>query len=95
MKRYVVALDQGATSSRAILFDKAQRPCGTVQKELTNLYPQSGWVEQDPLEIYAGQYSVLMELLAKYDVSPDEIAAIGITNQRETTIVWDRRTGKV
>ncbi len=94
MKRYVVALDQGTTSSRAILFDKAQNPCGTVQKELTNLYPQSGWVEQDPLEIYAGQYGVLMELLAKYDVSPAEIAAIGITNQRETTIVWDRHTGK-
>lgn len=94
MKRYVVALDQGTTSSRAILFDKAQRPCGTVQKELLNLYPQSGWVEQDPLEIYAGQYGVLMELLAKYDVSPNEIAAIGITNQRETTVIWDRHTGK-
>lgn len=94
MKRYILALDQGTTSSRAILFDKEQRPVGTVQKEFRNLYPQPGWVEQDPMEIYASQYSVMMELLAKCDVAPDEIAAIGITNQRETTIVWDRHTGK-
>lgn len=94
MKRYILALDQGTTSSRAILFDKEQQPVGTVQKEFQNLYPQPGWVEQDPLEIYASQYSVMMELLAKCDVSPAEIAAIGITNQRETTVVWDRHTGK-
>lgn len=94
MKKYILALDQGTTSSRAILFDKAQTVCGTVQKEFNNLYPHPGWVEQDPMEIFASQYSVMMELLAKCDVSPTELAGIGITNQRETTIVWDKKTGK-
>ena len=94
MRQYILALDQGTTSSRAILFDKAQNVIGTVQKEFRNLYPQPGWVEQDPMEIFASQYSVMMELLAKTAISPEQIAGIGITNQRETTVVWDKRTGK-
>ena len=94
MERFVLALDQGTTSSRAILFDRSQKICGMVQKEFANRYPHPGWVEQDPMEIYAGQYSVMMELLAKADITPEQLAAIGITNQRETTIVWDKHTGK-
>ena len=94
MEKYILALDQGTTSSRAILFDREQRVVDMVQKEFTNHYPQPGWVEQDPMEIYAGQYSVMMELLAKTAVTPSQIAAIGITNQRETVIVWDKNTGK-
>lgn len=94
MKKYILALDQGTTSSRAILFDRTQQVIAMVQKEFRNIYPQPGWVEQDPMEIYASQYSVMMELLAKSAVSPDEVAGIGITNQRETTIVWDKHTGK-
>ena len=94
MKRYIIALDQGTTSSRAVIFDKQQRVVGISQKEYPIFYPQSGWVEQDPMDIYASQYSVLTEVLAKLDIRPQEIAALGITNQRETTIVWNRHTGE-
>ena len=94
MKRYVIALDQGTTSSRCIIFDREQSIIGLAQRELTQHYPQSGWVEQDPMEIWSGQFSVLTEALAQSGVSPEEVAAIGITNQRETTVVWDKNTGR-
>ncbi|AQR93541.1 glycerol kinase GlpK [Clostridium saccharoperbutylacetonicum] len=94
MKKYVIALDQGTTSSRAIVFDKDQNILGVSQKEFTQIYPKQGWVEHNPLEIWASQYGVLQEVMAKTSVNQDEIAAIGITNQRETTIVWDRSTGE-
>ena len=94
MKRYVIALDQGTTSSRCIIFDREQNIIGLAQRELTQHYPQPGWVEQDPMEIWSGQFSVLTEALAQSGVSPEEVAAIGITNQRETTVVWDKNTGR-
>ena len=94
MKRYVIALDQGTTSSRCIIFDREQNVIGLAQRELTQHYPQPGWVEQDPMEIWSGQFSVLTEALAQSGVSPEEVAAIGITNQRETTVVWDKNTGR-
>ena len=94
MKRYVIALDQGTTSSRCILFDQDQNIAGVAQREFSQIYPQPGWVEHDPMEIWSSQYSVLTEVLAQAGVSPDEVAAIGITNQRETAIVWDRHTGR-
>lgn len=94
MKKYILALDQGTTSSRAIIFDKEQNIVGMAQKEFAQIYPQPGWVEEDPTEIYANQYGVMMEVIAKSGVKPEEIAGIGITNQRETTILWDKETGK-
>lgn len=94
MSTYILALDQGTTSSRAILFDRAQNILGTAQKEFTQYYPQEGWVEHEPMELWSSQYAVMMELLAKTGVSPSEIAAIGITNQRETTVLWDKESGK-
>ena len=93
-KKYVLALDQGTTSSRCILFDHAQRMISVAQREFTQHYPRPGWVEHDPMEIYSTQYGVLHEVLAQSGVDPREIAAIGITNQRETTILWERETGK-
>ena len=93
-KKYVLALDQGTTSSRCILFDRDQRMVSVAQREFTQHYPRPGWVEHDPMEIYSSQYGVLHEVLAQSGVDPREIAAIGITNQRETTILWDRDTGK-
>ena len=94
MKKYIIALDQGTTSSRAIIFDKQQNILEVTQSEFEQLYPQAGWVEHDPMNIYASQYSVLIECMAKSGVRADEIAAIGITNQRETVIVWDKNTGR-
>ena len=94
MKQYIAALDQGTTSSRCIIFDREQNIVAVSQKEFTQLYPKEGWVEHDPMEIWSSQYAVMMEVLAKTGVSPAEVAAIGITNQRETTILWDRATGK-
>ena len=94
MGNYVLALDQGTTSSRAILFDREQNILGVSQKEFTQLYPREGWVEHDPMEIWSSQYAVMMEVVAQSGVDPKEIAAIGITNQRETTIVWDKETGR-
>ena len=93
MSRYILALDQGTTSSRAILFDRDQHIAGIAQRELTQIYPHEGWVEQNPVEIYSTQYAVMMEVLAAAGVSGKDVAAIGITNQRETTILWDRHTG--
>jgi len=94
MKKYIIALDQGTTSSRAIIFDKEQNILDVSQKEFTQIYPNAGWVEHNPLEIWASQYGVLQEVMAKTNITQEEIAAIGITNQRETTIVWDRNTGE-
>ena len=94
MKQYVIALDQGTTSSRCIIFDREQNIIGLAQREFTQHYPQPGWVEHDPMEIWSSQSSVLTEALAQSGVTPSEVAAIGITNQRETTIVWDKATGR-
>jgi glycerol kinase len=93
MKKYIVALDQGTTSSRCIVFDRDLNQIAMSQKEFMQIFPQSGWVEQDPTDIYVSQYSVLIETLAKSGISPEEIAGIGITNQRETTVIWDKETG--
>lgn len=93
-KSYVIALDQGTTSSRCVIFDNEANVKDIVQKEFTQIYPQPGWVEHDPMEIYASQYSVLTEAVARCGIRPYHIKAIGITNQRETTIVWDKNTGK-
>ena len=94
MKQYVIALDQGTTSSRCIIFDKGQNIVALEQREFSQHYPKPGWVEHDPMEIYSSQYGVLMEVLAHSGILPQEIAGIGITNQRETAIVWDKETGK-
>lgn len=90
----MLALDQGTTSSRAILFDKYGQICHVAQKEFTQHYPQPGWVEHDAEEIWATQFSVMAETIAKASLSTSDIAAIGITNQRETTVVWERSTSK-
>ncbi len=94
MKKYVIALDEGTTSVRAILFDKNARIVSMAQHEFSQIYPKPGWVEHDPMEIYADQYAVMTECIAKSGVDPNEIAAIGVTNQRETTIVWEKATGR-
>ncbi|EOZ5444458.1 MULTISPECIES: glycerol kinase GlpK [Vibrio] len=93
-QKYVVALDQGTTSSRAVVFDHDANIVSVSQREFTQIYPEAGWVEHDPMEIYATQSSTLVEALGKAGIRSDEVAAIGITNQRETTIVWDKETGK-
>jgi len=90
----VLALDQGTTSSRAILFDHAGSIRAVAQREFAQIYPQPGWVEHDPMEIWATQSAVMTEVLAKATVAPEDIAAIGITNQRETTLLWERATGR-
>jgi glycerol kinase len=92
--RYVLALDQGTTSSRAILFDHDGAIQSVAQREFEQIFPQPGWVEHDPQEIWTSQVSVAVEALTRAGVHPRDVAAIGITNQRETTIVWDRETGK-
>ena len=94
MARYILALDQGTTSSRAILFDHEQNVMGVSQKEFNQIYPKQGWVEHDPMEIWSSQYGVMMEVIAQTGVDPADIAGIGITNQRETTILWDKDTGR-
>lgn len=93
-RRYVIALDQGTTSSRCVIFDNFGQTVQIVQKEFKQIFPQSGWVEHDPMEIYATQYAVMTEAIAQSGIRPYHIRAIGITNQRETTIVWDKNTGK-
>lgn len=92
--KYVLALDQGTTSSRCILFDKAGQIVSMAQKEFTQLYPQPGWVEHNPREIWSSQLAVAIEAIANIGASAEDIDAIGITNQRETTIIWDRETGE-
>ncbi|WP_446897269.1 glycerol kinase GlpK [Clostridium sp. LBM24168] len=93
MAKYIMALDQGTTSSRCILFNENGLPASISQKEFKQIYPEGGWVEHDPMEIWATQFGVATEALLKSNISAEDIEAIGITNQRETTIVWDRRTG--
>lgn len=92
--KYIIALDQGTTSSRAILFDENQSIVGVAQKEFTQYYPKEGWVEHDPMEIWSSQSGVLAEVIARAGITQHDIIAIGITNQGETTIVWDKNTGK-
>lgn len=94
MSKYILSLDQGTTSSRAIVVDHSGEIKAIAQKEFKQIFPQSGWVEHDPIEIWSSQKSVVTEATAKLGVDISDIAAIGITNQRETTIVWDRKTGK-
>ncbi len=94
VKEYIMALDQGTTSSRAIIFNHEGKIVKTAQKEFTQIYPKPGWVEHDPMEIWGTQSGVLREVLETAGIRPTEIAAIGITNQRETVIVWDKNTGK-
>lgn len=92
--KYVLALDQGTTSSRAALVDENQKIVSILNREFPQIYPREGWVEHDPMDIWSSQYGVMMEVVARSGVDPEDIAAIGITNQRETTILWDRETGK-
>ena len=92
-RKYILSLDQGTTSCRAILFDHECNIVGVTQKEITQYYPHSGWVEHDAEEIWSTQYGVIAELMAKTGISPSEIAALGIANQRETTVVWEKATG--
>lgn len=92
--QYIMALDAGTTSNRCILFDRKGRVCSLVQREFQQIYPHPGWVEQNPMEIWSTQIGVAAEAMGRIGAGPENIAAIGITNQRETTIVWDRYTGK-
>jgi len=94
IKKYILALDQGTTSSRAIIYNREGAIVKIAQKELTQIYPKAGWVEHDPMEIWGSQSGVASEILATTGIPAEEIAAIGITNQRETTIVWEKQTGK-
>src|SRR5690349_15921206 len=92
--RYILALDQGTTSSRAILFDRQGAIAAVAQKEFRQIFPEPGWVEHDPGEIWATQSAVAIEALGRAHGTAADVAAIGITNQRETTVVWNRDTGK-
>jgi len=94
MAKNIMAFDAGTTSNRCILFHRQGNICSSAQKEFTQYFPKPGWVEHDPMEIYSSQYGVFSEVLAKSGIDPREIAAIGITNQRETTILWDKETGR-
>ena len=94
MAKYIMALDQGTTSSRCILFDQQGRICSVAQKEFTQIFPKAGWVEHDAMEIWASQIGVAQEALLKIGATAADVAAIGITNQRETTVVWDKNTGQ-
>jgi len=94
MSGYVLAIDQGTTSSRAIVFDGAMKPVGTGQQEFTQHFPASGWVEHDPEEIWASQLEAARSAIASAQIEPAQMLAVGITNQRETTVLWDRATGK-
>ena len=93
-KKYIMALDQGTTSSRCILFDHGGRIAGVAQKEFSQIFPNPGWVEHDPEEIWQSIQDVMAEAMGKAHVTAENIAGIGITNQRETTVVWDKKTGK-
>ena len=91
--KYILSLDQGTTSSRTIIFDKDQNIIAKAQQEYPQIYPRPGWVEHNPQDIYNTQYSTAIDAMIQADIRPSEIAAVGITNQRETTIVWDKDTG--
>lgn len=94
LQKYILSLDQGTTSSRAIIFDHSGNNISIAQKEFTQIFPKPGWVEHDPFEIWTSQIAVATEAIVKAGITPNDLAAIGITNQRETTIVWERKTGK-
>ena len=94
MSKYILALDQGTTSSRAIVFNHEGKIVSIAQKEFKQFFPQPGWVEHDPAEIWSSQVAVATEAIVKANLKPGNIAAIGITNQRETTVVWDKETGE-
>jgi glycerol kinase len=94
MEKFILSLDQGTTSSRAILFNKNGEIQQVAQKEFTQFYPQPGWVEHDAEEIWATQWEVTQTVLKNSNILPEQIEAIGITNQRETTVIWDKHTGK-
>lgn len=94
MKKYILAIDEGTTSARSILFDSKGQIVSVAQKEFTQIYPQPSFVEHNPLEIYASQYATMTEVVLQSGINPEEIAAIGITNQRETTVCWEKDTGK-
>ena len=94
MKKYIMALDAGTTSVRAIIYDTNLNSIGCAQKEFTQIYPRPGYVEHDAQEIFASCYSVMTEVLLISGIAPSEIAGLGITNQRETTVVWSRETGE-
>lgn len=93
-QNYIIALDQGTTSSRAVLFDLNAKILAIEQKEFTQFYPKPGWVEHDPEEVWQTQYKVLLDLIKNNNVDPKQVICLGITNQRETTVIWDRKTGK-
>ena len=94
LAKYIMALDQGTTSSRAIIFNHSGSITSTASKEFRQIYPKPGWVEHDPMEIWSSQVEVARAVLDKTGLESKDIAAIGITNQRETTIVWNKKTGK-
>ncbi len=94
MSKFIMALDQGTTSSRAILFDKKGNPVYVAQKEFKQHFPKSGWVEHNPMEIWSSVLSVIAQVLSENDINASDIAGVGITNQRETTVVWDKNTGE-
>ncbi len=94
MKDYILSLDQGTSSSRAIVFDREGNICSTAQHEFPQIFPKSGWVEHDPHVIWGSQASVVAEAISQIGINGHDIAALGITNQRETTIVWDAETGE-
>src|SRR5215831_13973349 len=94
MPSHVLAFDQGTTSSRAIVFDHEGRMVASAQKEFPQLYPRAGWVEHDPRAIWSSQIGVARQAIGRAGLKPKDIATIGVTNQRETTVMWDRRTGK-
>ena len=94
MKEYILSLDQGTTSSRAVLFNAKGEKVASVQKEYSQIFPGNGWVEHDPMDILESQLSSAREVIAKAGITAEDVAAIGIANQRETTILWDKNTGK-
>ena len=94
MSKYIISLDQGTTSSRCIIFDYYGKIVAKAQKEITQIFPKPGWVEHDPMEIYKTQLEVISEAIKASNAKMDEFVAIGITNQRETTVVWNKETGK-
>src|SRR6478736_9568428 len=94
MSQYILSFDQGTTSSRSIIFNKQGNIVSVAQKEFTQIFPQPGWVEHDATEIWSTQLGTAAEAITKTGLTVNDIAAIGITNQRETTVVWDKKTGK-
>ena len=94
MQEFILALDQGTTSSRALLFDRDLQPRFSAQREFPQLYPQPGWVEHDPEVLWQSQLAVLLEVVERAGCGPEAVAALAVANQRETVVVWDRRTGQ-